>query len=542
MKREEIDLMQLGINTIDLSIKIEEQHKAQMQGFEASKFTVNQTIITNLTYMLDGQYMIYKLAPSDSTFNRFLELTERRKAIQLVETLSLPNLPKAFYDQEKALNKLIQVYYQKLDLATYQQENDSIQHYQNALFRVNQEMEGLIKNIRQQYPKEAALMYNNQYATLHELQTTLKDKTVLIAYSYGQKRGYITVVSSTSKQIVEMDISTLATDIQQLNQLIQDPFAFQKEIRAAFIDKSHRLYQTLLQPIEAMLKDKERLMVMVEGLLFKVPFELLLASNEKKTYNQLDFLIKKFEVNYHYSVTTHLQLKKKVTPRDNSLLAFAPIFEKGAKVSAPTRSHNFSLDSLFQSVEEDKFIALPHTRKEVQTIRQLLHTKGNTKVLLQRQATKSNLVKQLQEQSYQFVHIATHGLVNFQNYELSALACYNKNQRMENLLYAKEIQFENIHADLVVLSSCESGIGRLVKGEGLIALNRSFIYAGAKNVLFSLWKINDKYSSELMIHFYTYYLKGESYTTALRHAKLKMLETAATAEPTFWAAFVLIGE
>jgi CHAT domain-containing protein len=113
---------------------------------------------------------------------------------------------------------------------------------------------------------------------------------------------------------------------------------------------------------------------------------------------------------------------------------------------------------------------------------------------------------------------------------------------MDNLIYANEIQFKNINADLVVLSSCESGIGQFVAGEGLIALNRSFIYSGAKNVLFSLWKVSDKYSSELMIDFYKSYFENQSYTTALRQAKLKMLTDATKAQPKYWSAFVLMGE
>jgi CHAT domain-containing protein len=132
--------------------------------------------------------------------------------------------------------------------------------------------------------------------------------------------------------------------------------------------------------------------------------------------------------------------------------------------------------------------------------------------------------------------------VNYENPQLSALACYQSESETDGLLFANEIQMQDLQADLVILSSCESGIGQLVTGEGLIALNRSFIYAGANNVLFSLWKVNDEYTSGLMIDFYTSYIKNESYTKALRQAKLKMLQNPTTANPRYWAAFVLIGD
>jgi CHAT domain-containing protein len=110
------------------------------------------------------------------------------------------------------------------------------------------------------------------------------------------------------------------------------------------------------------------------------------------------------------------------------------------------------------------------------------------------------------------------------------------------LLYANDIRNEKVKAYLVVLSSCESGLGHKVGGEGLITLNRAFIYAGAHNVISSLWKINDRYSSEFMINFLQEVASEQSYTGALRQAKLQFLADPATAQPRFWAPFILIGE
>ena len=225
------------------------------------------------------------------------------------------------------------------------------------------------------------------------------------------------------------------------------------------------------------------------------------------------------------------------------MFAFAPVFSKGEELTEASRSLDFMVDSVYRSIENFEFVALPSTKKEVNAIAKLVKSKdGEAHVLLSKNATKNKLSEKLESQSYQFVHIATHGLVNFKNPKLSALACYSKNETMDNLMYANEIQFKNINADLVVLSSCESGIGQLVQGEGLIALNRSFIYSGAKNVLFSLWKVSDKYSSELMIDFYKSYFETQSYTSALRQAKLKMLADSTSAQPKYWSAFVLMGE
>ena len=101
------------------------------------------------------------------------------------------------------------------------------------------------------------------------------------------------------------------------------------------------------------------------------------------------------------------------------------------------------------------------------------------------------------------------------------------------MLYANDIRNEKVKADLVILSSYESELGRKVGGDGLIALNRAFIYAGARNVISSLWKINDRYSSEFMINFLQEVVSGQSYTNALRQTKLRLPADPATAQPRF---------
>lgn len=99
----------------------------------------------------------------------------------------------------------------------------------------------------------------------------------------------------------------------------------------------------------------------------------------------------------------------------------------------------------------------------------------------------------------------------------------------------------NLNADLVVLSSCESGVGPLLAGEGMVGLNRSFLQAGVPNLVFSLWKIDDLATSQRMVKFYQEFLSGKSYAEALRIAKLSLLESPETALPAYWASFMMIG-
>lgn len=112
----------------------------------------------------------------------------------------------------------------------------------------------------------------------------------------------------------------------------------------------------------------------------------------------------------------------------------------------------------------------------------------------------------------------------------------------DGVLYADETYNLDLNADLVVLSSCESGLGKLAEGEGFLALTRGFLYSGARNILFSLWKINDRETCDLMVDFYKYYLNGDDFSKALRKAKLNMLKNPKTAKPGLWGGFILVGK
>ncbi len=273
-----------------------------------------------------------------------------------------------------------------------------------------------------------------------------------------------------------------------------------------------------------------------------MPFELLLTTPAEKPFNELDFLIKQYEIEYQYSATLHQKIQQRPSPKDYSLLAFAPVFENGKGTGSSDRNMILFEDDFYStSIQNNRFVPLPNSLREVETIGQLYAAEEKVETLLKANATKRNLYNRLQQKPYHFVHIASHGMVNQWDFRASAIVCYEENNAA-NLYFSGEFQSLPIQADLVVLSSCESGIGNIAEGEGLIGLNRSFIYAGAKNLLFSLWKVNDQHTADLMIDFYKNYKTTKDYSQALRLAKLKMLENPITANPRFWAPFVLVGE
>lgn len=528
-----------AIEVSELAIQVQSDFLNQLKGFEAARMTYSKEIYKSLQHQARANQELYKLTEKEQYLHDYFKTTERLKAMSLLQVLTPSSLPQEVVAKEEKMLHSLRLLQQKTETA----EADSLAFFQNQLFDVTQEYEAFVRQLRQDFPKETGAFYNLEYATVSDIQTQLRADELYIDYAYDNKSLRILSISKASAELEKVDIDQQFSEaLTAMQESLKDPLLMQRAKKESFIETSHQLYEYLLLPIAHRLKDKSKITIAPEKELFYLPFEVLLPTDEIKGFEDLDFWVKKCEISYQYSATIFRQLQKLPSIKDNSLLAFAPIFENEEGSELAARDREILPDSLVRSVEGDRFRPLPNSKKEVNTISQILSKKGQTKVLTENEASKNNLISALTAQSYQFLHIATHGIVNFNNPKLSALACFQNESSDENLLYANEIQLQDIQADLVVLSSCESGIGRLVKGEGLLALSRSFIYAGAKNVLFSLWKVNDRHTSTLMIDFYKFYSEGASYSEALRKAKLKMLENPVTANPNYWSPFVLIGE
>jgi CHAT domain-containing protein len=160
----------------------------------------------------------------------------------------------------------------------------------------------------------------------------------------------------------------------------------------------------------------------------------------------------------------------------------------------------------------------------------------------EREVKRLNASGQLAQ--YRIVHFATHGVVNKSVPELSGIILAQDTTGGEDgILHLSEVYNLDLDADLVVLSACQTGTGKVARGEGLMSLTRGFMYAGSDALLASYWQVADGSTNWLMVSFYEYLLNGQSKTTALRNAKLDLMERYPQfAQPYYWASFVLIGK
>ncbi len=314
---------------------------------------------------------------------------------------------------------------------------------------------------------------------------------------------------------------------------------------------AHELYEKLIAPVDSILSEK--VIIVPDGVLGYVPFEALLSSQVKDLadFKSYPYLIKDKQISYCYSATLLREMMEKQHKRQpaGSLVAFAPFYEGSYAKLDSTMSLTFDTltngrDTLiFKDIVTRKdFNKLPDSGEEVKAAS--LFWDGD--YFLNTDATEDRFNEVAG--NYRIVHLSTHGVVDSRSGDYSYLAFAEQKDSLENeFLYIRDLYNLQLNADMVVLSACETGIGELQRGEGIISLARGFTYAGAKSIITSLWSVSDEHTKDLMLNFYKYLKMGFSKDEALRKAKLTLIENLSPedgmyAHPYFWSGFIGIGD
>jgi CHAT domain-containing protein len=191
----------------------------------------------------------------------------------------------------------------------------------------------------------------------------------------------------------------------------------------------------------------------------------------------------------------------------------------------------------------DQLNDLPGTEAEVKAISGLFQSKSFKNASYVHQDASEQLIKSDKIGDYNLLHFATHGVVDENNPELSRVFLQSSSEAEDGNLFAGEIYNLKLRANLVTLSACQTGLGKISKGEGVVGLSRALAYAGAQNILVSFWSVGDASTAALMTDFYGHLLGGnnQDYSRNLRKAKLDLIQKADFSAPYYWAPFVLIG-
>lgn len=506
--------------------------------------------------------ILYRETGQASYFDEAYFFTERNKAILLSEAKTVANafasatIPDSVLQKKQQLEQNIKILSKKYDHFLIQGDSAQALHFQNtSLFPVIRESDIFNHQLKNTYSYYLSKQFDVQVPPVDSIQKMLDEKTLIIEYAMNEvldeyiyeedrRRLYIYTLGQQDLSITVAPWNIkLDEQIAAFYKLLQKTSIVRSKRKKRFIELSHQLYQSLIQPIEPYLEGIERVIFVGEDQLNYIPFEVLLKNKSTTDFQNMSYLLEDFEISYHYSSTLlYDSYSQKNAPKINGLLAFAPVFNEDISSSAlASRS-----DTTYQYLRSGQFQPLIWTKQEVGQIDSLFQNQNiaQKQLLLESAANKNALIQQL-EQPYQYIHLATHSFADLENPDSSGVACFPINadtpKSPENILYLHEIYPLDIQADLVALSSCESGVGKLQLGEGMLGLNRGFIYAGAPNVLFSLWKVNDKITAEFMLIYYEAVLAGDDFSTALRKAKLDLLGKKTSALPVYWSAFQLIG-
>jgi CHAT domain-containing protein/predicted negative regulator of RcsB-dependent stress response len=438
--------------------------------------------------------------------------------------------------------------------------------------------------IREKSSRYAALT-QPQPLSLAEIQKLLTPDTLLLEYSLGAEQSYLWAITQESYKSFELPkAAEIETVARKFYQSLKSPSLSGKGRRTktralpVYTADSARqaealarkLSAMLLSPVASMLGNK-RLVIVPDGALQYVPFSAL--SNPTRTAKWEPLILRHEIVNLPSASALAIQRRelydRKLAPEIAVVIA-DPVFstydnrlkltqealaaqEDGAalkqgKSESEEPLYRLAMARAMREAElrttRGELPRLPGTRIEAEEIVSLAGA-DQSKLIVDFAANRATATSPVLAH-YRYVHFATHGLLDSQSPELSALVLSlidEQGVRQDGYLRAHEIFNLNLPAELVVLSACETGLGKEIRGEGLVGLTRGFMYAGARRVVVSLWSVNDRSTAELMKSFYRRMLKdGKRPAEALRDAQIEMLKQEKWRSPYYWAPFILEGE
>ena len=402
--------------------------------------------------------------------------------------------------------------------------------------------------------KRYAALTQPEYLGAREVQEKLLDEnTLFLEYYLGDKKSYLWAISRDAVSIYELSSrSQIEPACRKLYELLRKR-PLHSSVNDALLAAASELSNLVLGPVAGKLQT-QRLVIAADGALQYVPFAALNQPGLAGRYEPLVLTHEIVNVPSASALAAQREFLAHRVPAERSLAIFAdPVFSVqdqrlSSKAAPPAQNSLRAATRLLEHVQSGNSLQsiprLPFTAVEAARIFSMVPDGTGMKAVgfdaNRELATSPELAR------YRYLHFATHGYMDSRHPELSALvlSLVNKNGSAEDgFLRLQDIYNLRLHADLVVLSACETGLGREVRGEGLIGLTRGFMYAGAARVLVSLWDVSDQGTAELMPIFYKSLLEQKkSAAAALREAQLAMFRSRQWKAPYYWAPFTVQGE
>ncbi|MEM7369327.1 MAG: CHAT domain-containing tetratricopeptide repeat protein [Bacteroidota bacterium] len=509
---------------------------------EASHIIWSQKVAPFFARAIDIAWNLYQHTDSLRYLNQAFEWTEEGRSFALLQTfrkgqaLSFSGIPKRVLSREQAFKKQL-AEYDSYILAEENKGSTAREEKINALVQGKLSLEGeyesFLRRLEQQYPHYYRLKYQISVCKIGEIQTYLSGQNRpkgWLTFVEGEQRMYgflitpDTVIWKACGQLTQIGESADALHATLAG--IQQDERFLNEEYQKFLVQASYVYEALIWPFEAVLP--KRSIISPVGPISYLPFEVLLSErvkSEKRNYQDLPYLLKQYTLSYAYSGTFFLEQtarqSSQVSYFSSPYLGFAPSYGEARGEGKRDKSN------------------LHYTQLEVEQSASQM----NGKVFLDKEATKDHFLEYASHATV--LHLAMHGQMNDSSPEYSHLSFYEDHRSSADPnLYVFELFGLRMGCDLAVLSACNTGTGKWIRGEGLMSMARGFSYAGCPSLIVSLWQVDDQATASIMTAFFRHLSKDQQKDKAIRSAQLEYLKQGdpLTTHPYFWAGWKMLGE
>ncbi len=456
---------------------------------------------------------------------------------QTQESLVLAQVPENLRKLDVNYSSLID-YYQRevLELENTEKtesQTDKLAYYNQQILDTRNKHQELRNKLSNEFKSYKNLQEPTQLVTTQTIKENLKEDEQILVYQWFEPYLFIQVINKTEQLFYRIESIDFEENLKEYRNCLAKDCDTEK-----FVIQSNALYKILIQPIESHIQTSRKLIIIPDAILQQIPFSVLVNAYKKEnelSYQNIEYPLLNHQISFHYSSSLWvLARQNKSRNYEYEFAGFAPVFEEDKEDS----------NSLWAS-NRSNLGSLPYSKKEVEEVANLFTIQDKKALAFTNfQANQENLKSYATKTRR--LHLATHSQTFTKTPFNSHIWLFGQDSTQNDVipqkLYASDLYGMSFPNELVVLSSCRSGVGQVVEGEGVITLTRSFLNAGTKNIIFSLWQIDDLATKELMTLFYGFVSEGKTYSESLQIAKQKLSKSEKFKNPFYWAGILLIGE
>jgi CHAT domain-containing protein len=541
-KAETILDLKASLDNLELSEIVAHRYKMSLSSDE-QRYQYADGIQHRYPYIINVCIVLYSQTGDTNYARKAFEYSEKSKSSMLLSTMRgvnahnmhlLPDDLKNAEDRIWTKTELVSQYLKE----SYNAANVNrakIDEYNTKLVILRSQQDSLLRIFKQKYSAYYNARYNDNVITADSLQKLLKPNEAALEYTVSSKNIVIYMVTRNEFKVFTDTIGPgFFADIEAYRQQLSDyTYDYRDSVIRNYALLANRLYKRLVKPAESYIKGK-KILIIPDDVLTQIPFETLVTQpvpdKVQSSFRTMAYLVKEHVVYYNYSGTLYAMNRGTHVYPHAKLLAVAPKYENKTSYQQGVRDTSHT--------DSTSLLPIPWALDEVKEIHKLF----GGKILSKGSATEQHF-KEIAGK-YDILHLAAHGLVN-NNYPMFSKLVFtgDKDSTNEGYLNTYEIYNMHINAPLVVLSACNSGYGKLHKGEGIISLARGFFTAGAKSIVMTLWAVSDKSSSQIVKNFYGSLSSNQNIGEAMQKSKIQYLEQTDEegAHPYFWSGYIVLG-